>query len=105
MGLSVDHTSTISDPIALDPGPVASVPPAEILPDGSALPIELAAASGMMDEEYAQLPSQPTDSNMYSYGRIGVHNIVVACLPAGQMGTNSAATVASQMKSSLYGLH
>ncbi|KAJ5000632.1 hypothetical protein K4K48_002414 [Colletotrichum sp. SAR 10_66] len=37
---------------------------------------------------------------MYSYGRIGVHNIVVACLPAGQMGTNSAATVASQMKSS-----
>ncbi|KAJ3951481.1 hypothetical protein N0V92_012105 [Colletotrichum tropicale] len=65
-----------------------------------ALPIELAAASGMMDEEYAQLPSQPTDSNMYSYGRIGVHNIVVACLPAGQMGTNSAATVASQMKSS-----
>ncbi|KAH9231531.1 hypothetical protein K456DRAFT_1773148 [Colletotrichum gloeosporioides 23] len=65
-----------------------------------ALPIELAAASGMMDEDYAQLLSQPTDSNMYSYGRIGVHNIVVACLPAGQMGTNSAATVASQMKSS-----
>ncbi|KAF4855885.1 Kinesin light chain [Colletotrichum siamense] len=65
-----------------------------------ALPIELAAASGMMDEEYAQLPSQTTDSNVYSYGRIGVHNIVVACLPSGQMGTNSAATVASQMKSS-----
>ncbi|KAF3805672.1 Regulatory protein AfsR [Colletotrichum gloeosporioides] len=69
-----------------------------------ALPIELAAASGMMDEEYAQLDSRPNDSNRYTYGRIGVHNIVVACLPAGQMGTNSAATVASQMRSSFESL-
>ncbi|GKT41538.1 uncharacterized protein ColSpa_01719 [Colletotrichum spaethianum] len=65
-----------------------------------ALPIELAAATEMMDEEFAELPSQPNDSNVYSFGRIGVHNIVAACLPAGQMGTNQAATVASQMKTS-----
>jgi nucleoside phosphorylase len=65
-----------------------------------ALPIELAAAAEMMDEEFADLPSQRTDSNIYSFGRIGVHNIVAACLPAGQMGTNQAATVASQMKTS-----
>ncbi|WYZ46326.1 hypothetical protein EsH8_IX_000551 [Colletotrichum jinshuiense] len=64
-----------------------------------ALPIELAAAIEMMDEEFADLPSHPADSNVYSFGRIGVHNVVAACLPAGQMGTNQAATVASQMKS------
>ncbi|KXH43881.1 phosphorylase superfamily protein [Colletotrichum salicis] len=65
-----------------------------------ALPIEMAAAAEMMDEEFADLPSQPSDTNIYSFGRIGVHNVVVACLPAGQMGTNQAATVASQMRTS-----
>ncbi|KAL0933554.1 uncharacterized protein CTRU02_212517 [Colletotrichum truncatum] len=65
-----------------------------------ALPIELAAAAEMMDEEYADLPSQPSDSNIYSFGRIGVHNVVAAHLPAGQMGANQAAIVASQMKAS-----
>ncbi|GKT67551.1 phosphorylase superfamily protein [Colletotrichum tofieldiae] len=65
-----------------------------------ALPIELAAAAEMMDEEFADLPSQPADTNIYSFGRIGVHNVVAACLPAGQMGTNQAATVASQMRTS-----
>ncbi|KAK8028960.1 hypothetical protein PG991_006016 [Apiospora marii] len=65
-----------------------------------ALPVELAAAAEMMDEEFASLPSLPTDSNLYSFGRIGVHNVVAACLPAGQMGTNSAATVANQMQQS-----
>ncbi|KZL87964.1 kinesin light chain [Colletotrichum incanum] len=65
-----------------------------------ALPIELAAAAKMMDERFADLSSQPADYNLYSFGRIGVHNVVAACLPAGQMGTNQAATVASQMKSS-----
>ncbi|TKW55342.1 hypothetical protein CTA1_11866 [Colletotrichum tanaceti] len=39
----------------------------------------------MMDEEFADLPSRPTDSNLYSFGRIGVHNIVAACLPASQI--------------------
>ena len=48
-----------------------------------ALPVELAAAAEMMDEEFADLPSHPTDSNLYSFGRIGVHNVVAACLPAG----------------------
>ncbi|KAK2016450.1 phosphorylase superfamily protein [Colletotrichum eremochloae] len=65
-----------------------------------ALPIELAAAAEMMDEEFADLPSCATDSNIYTLGRIGTHNIVAACLPAGQMGTNQAAVVVSQMKSS-----
>lgn len=51
-----------------------------------ALPVELAAAAEMMDEEFADLPSHPTDSNLCSFGRIGVHNVVAACLPAGQHG-------------------
>jgi hypothetical protein len=65
-----------------------------------ALPVELAAAVEMMDEEHQRLPQDPTDTNSYSFGRIGEHNVVVACLPAGQLGTSSAATVASQMNPS-----
>ncbi|WQF76368.1 Putative nucleoside phosphorylase domain, tetratricopeptide-like helical domain superfamily [Colletotrichum destructivum] len=65
-----------------------------------ALPIELAAAAEVMDEEFRELPSQPSDSNIYSFGRIGVHNVVAACLPAGQIGMNQAAAVASQMRTS-----
>jgi hypothetical protein len=64
-----------------------------------ALPIELAAAAEMLDEEHQDLPQDSTDTNSYSFGRIGEHNVVVACLPAGQLGTSSAAAVASQMKS------
>ena len=64
-----------------------------------ALPIELAAAAEMLDEEHQDLPQDSTDTNSYSFGRIGEHNVVVACLPAGQLGISSAAAVASQMKS------
>lgn len=45
-----------------------------------ALPIELAAVAEMMGEEFADLPSYLTDSNIYSFGRIGNHNVVAACL-------------------------
>jgi nucleoside phosphorylase len=62
-----------------------------------ALPIELAAAEEMLDEEHQALPGGPNDSNLYTLGRIGDHNIVIACLPAGQPGTNSTAAVATQM--------
>jgi nucleoside phosphorylase len=64
-----------------------------------ALPIELAAAAEMLDEEHQDLPQHDNDTNLYTLGRIGEHNVVIACLPAGQMGTNSAAAVAVQMKS------
>jgi nucleoside phosphorylase len=53
----------------------------------------------MLDEEYQDLPQDSTDTNPYSFGLIGEHNVVVACLPAGQLGISSAAAVASQMKS------
>src|SRR5438874_2819408 len=64
-----------------------------------ALPSELAAARMMLDEEHQDLPPQDDDINLYILGRIGEHNIVIACLPAGQTGTNSAASVAVQMMS------
>ena len=64
----------------------------------SALPVELAAAAELLDEEYEDIPQDPNDTNLYTLGRIGGHNIVIACLPAGQTGTNSAAAVAVQMK-------
>lgn len=63
-----------------------------------ALPIELAAAQKILDEEH-QHPQDASDTSLYTLGRIGDHNVVLVCLPAGQTGTNSAAAVAIQMKS------
>lgn len=48
-----------------------------------ALPLEMAAASVMLDEIHDDLPMQPNDHNAYVFGRIGKHNVVVACLPSG----------------------
>ncbi|KAK2052731.1 hypothetical protein LY76DRAFT_609656 [Colletotrichum caudatum] len=63
-----------------------------------ALPLERAAAEAMLDEEHDPLAMKPNDSNVYSFGRIGPHNTVIACLPSGQYGTNSAAVVANNMR-------
>lgn len=63
-----------------------------------ALPIELAAAQEMLDEEHNTPPSGANDTNIYTCGRVGEHNVVIACLPGGQLGTHSAAAVAMQMK-------
>jgi nucleoside phosphorylase len=64
-----------------------------------ALPIELAAAQEMFDEGHSSLDRNANDTNIYTLGRVGEHNVVIACLPEGQPGTNSAASVALQMKS------
>jgi nucleoside phosphorylase len=63
-----------------------------------ALPTELAAAQEMLDEEHDTPPSGAHDTNIYTCGRVGEHNVVIACLPEGQTGTHSAATVAAQMR-------
>jgi nucleoside phosphorylase len=63
-----------------------------------ALPIELAAATKMLDEEHQGLPQDSNDTNLYTLGRISEHNVVLACLPAGKIGISSAAAVAIQMK-------
>ncbi|KAK9850017.1 Nucleoside phosphorylase [Penicillium brevicompactum] len=77
-----------------------------------ALPKEYVAAVAMLDERHPDLPRTPNDHNTYTLGHIevireandvtrylGKHNIVVACLPKGNVGTNNAATVATRMTS------
>jgi hypothetical protein len=58
----------------------------------SALPLELAAATAMLDEEHGKpldFEKPSTDRNTYTWGRIGDHNVVIASLPAGVYGTIS----------------
>jgi hypothetical protein len=63
-----------------------------------ALPKEMTAARAMLDEEYESFKSgNERDINSYVLGRVGEHNVVMACLPAGVYGTNAAATVANNM--------
>ncbi|KAH9209105.1 nucleoside phosphorylase domain-containing protein [Leptodontidium sp. 2 PMI_412] len=64
-----------------------------------ALPKELIAAAAMLDETHPDLPRQPNDHNAYTLGRVGGHNVVVACLPKGEIGNNNSATVAARMTS------
>lgn len=63
-----------------------------------ALPIELAAAAEILDEEYSSVQKHASDPNIYTLGRIGGLNVVIASLPGGKTGTNQAAIVAVQMK-------
>lgn len=58
---------------------------------------ELVAAGAMLDEEHPVLLAADQDTNSYVFGRIGTHNIVIACLPAETTGKVSAATVAKDM--------
>lgn len=62
-----------------------------------ALHIEMAAARAMLDSVHDCPPTSPNDSNAYTLGSIGPHNIVMACLPTSFYGTNNAANVASNM--------
>lgn len=58
----------------------------------------------MLDERHQSLEQHAADHNAYTLGRVGQHNVVIACLPAGRTGTNSAAKVAEQMKHSFGGI-
>ncbi|GJC92741.1 pfs domain-containing protein [Colletotrichum higginsianum] len=63
-----------------------------------ALPLEMAAAKTMLDNTHQPLAMNPNDSNVYTFGRVGSHNVVIACLPSGEYGTNIAAVVANNMR-------
>ncbi|CAG9974757.1 unnamed protein product [Clonostachys byssicola] len=70
----------------------------------AALPIERAAATALLDDRHSvpqDFEQNSSDSNSYTWGRMGVHNIVIASLPDGQYGTTSAATTASNLLASL----
>lgn len=60
-----------------------------------ALPMEVAAAIGMLDEEHEDLEIAAFDRNTYALGRIGKHNVVVASLPTVAMGPSAAAAAAA----------
>lgn len=62
-----------------------------------ALSKEQTAAKAMLDELHAAVQKPANDPNSYSLGSIGGHNVVIACLPKGQIGNYSAATVATWM--------
>src|SRR5271170_7789501 len=59
-----------------------------------ALPVELTAAEAMLDDEF----EDGDDTAQYKLGRIGRHNVVIVCLPAGQIGTVSATAVAVELQ-------
>lgn len=66
-----------------------------------ALPVEMAAAQEMLDEEHAGLGHNllaDNDKNLYSLGSIGGHNVAIVCLPAGRIGNNPAAVAATRMQ-------
>jgi len=56
--------------------------------------VELAAVEGILDEIDESLPCS-RDTNGYTLGRMGIHNIVVAVMP--EIGNNRAAVVATQL--------
>ncbi|KAL2847645.1 nucleoside phosphorylase domain-containing protein [Aspergillus pseudodeflectus] len=64
-----------------------------------ALPLEMAAAKAMLDKPHPRLAQPPHDHNTYALGEVLGHNVVIACLPSGVVGTASAAAVAAQMLS------
>ena len=70
-----------------------------------ALPVELAAAQEMLDEEHDDLERDlaDNDENLYALGSIGGHNVAIVCLPAGRIGNNPAAVVATQMRATFKG--
>jgi hypothetical protein len=45
----------------------------------------------MLDEEHPGILLAENDTNAYTLGRIGFHNVVLACLPSGTTGICAAA--------------
>ena len=57
----------------------------------------MATAMCMADEVHTPPPPPPQDDNIYKFGRIGDHNVVIACLS--EIGTIPAARGATRMPS------
>ena len=63
----------------------------------TALPLEKAAAIALLDERHDSplvFIQSNNDTNSYTFGRIGEHNVVIASLPAGMYGMISATRTA-----------
>jgi nucleoside phosphorylase len=66
----------------------------------------MAAAQEMLDEEHDDLKRNLSDNdeNLYALGSIGGHYVAIVCLPAGRIGNNPAAAVATQMRATFKGI-
>lgn len=71
-----------------------------------ALSVELAAAKAMLDDVHDNFTFNPSskDENLYCTGTMAGHNVVIVCLPAGHIGTNPAAQIATQLQGAFKGL-
>ncbi|KAH8585353.1 hypothetical protein B0O99DRAFT_696587 [Bisporella sp. PMI_857] len=65
-----------------------------------ALATEKAAIVAMLDETHPKLKKKNGNDNEYTLSRIEVHNVVIACLPAGLIRNSPAAIVANNMRRS-----
>ncbi|PTU23705.1 hypothetical protein P175DRAFT_0519743 [Aspergillus ochraceoroseus IBT 24754] len=64
-----------------------------------AIKTEFDLALKMLDTTYDRGYGHGSDHNLYTLGRIGIHNVVVTCLPMGRYGNNAAAVAATRMMS------
>lgn len=70
----------------------------------AAIQEELTATFMMLDDEHnapSDFKKHASDENIYTWGRIGKHNIVIANLPDGEIGTTAAANTANGLRMSL----
>ena len=63
----------------------------------AALSDELTSAQALLDDEHDALAAVKGDHNAYTLGRIGSHNVVIAGLPEGVIGTNAAGHAATNL--------
>jgi nucleoside phosphorylase len=54
----------------------------------------------ILDSEHLRLLRKQANTNNYTLGNIGLHNVVIAYLPQGEYSISLAANVALQMKHS-----
>ncbi|KAF5586317.1 nucleoside phosphorylase [Fusarium pseudocircinatum] len=62
-----------------------------------ALPIELKAIRALFDQRHQNLTRMFGDNNQYALGEMSQHMVVATSLPAGEYGTNAAASAVSDM--------
>ncbi|KAF4951596.1 hypothetical protein FGADI_7371 [Fusarium gaditjirri] len=70
-----------------------------------ALPIELKAIRALFDQRHQNLTRVPGDNNQYALGEMAQHMVVATSLPAGEYGTNAAASAISDLMRSFMSVH
>ncbi|EXL97681.1 hypothetical protein NOF04DRAFT_6872 [Fusarium oxysporum II5] len=70
-----------------------------------ALPIELKAIRALFDQRHQNMASVLGDNNQYALGEISQHLVVATSLPAGEYGTNAAASAISDMTRSFMSIN